>query len=159
LAADVHFVPVTSAHVLELAQQMRAADVAECAALGLTPMRAVVDSIVESERGGWCAAVLFDGKLACCLGTAPLKHSLLGGTSKSIFWLLTSKVVDQHKLTFWRAGRKILKPLRALFGEFHQVVDARHTQALGAARSLGFQVLDPVAVGPAGLPFHPIVLR
>lgn len=136
--------------VIELALNMRDADVAECEAAGLSPVAALRQSVAQSV---YVRTLLFDNAVAAMWGVVPIESSLMSGQ----LWLLTGIGADEHKKDFVRLYRRELARLRTEWKELVNIVDARHSAALRLASSSGFEVLsEPVAVGPNSLPFFKI---
>lgn len=139
----------TLEHVEIVAARMRPADAAEVLASGrYGPREALEAGLKLSEM----ARTLFIGDEPLCM------FGMVVAGDWSIPWLLTTTLVDQHPLAFWRASKLVLAELRALYPLMQQMVDGRYTQALSWARRLGFRVDDAEPFGAAGLPFHRITL-
>lgn len=131
---------------MHVAQHMRAEDAAECAAGGLNPMQAVVQS-VDISVAWWAWEV--NAVPACVFGYS--LPTLLGGELRP--WLLTTPLVEQHKFAFARDSRAVLEVLRARFPVIRGTVDARYMTCIRWLRWLGFLVFaEPIMVN--GNVFH-----
>jgi len=154
VTAELRIVQPTSAHLLELAATMRAADRLEVDALGFSPQAALEASLRVSS---WAAAALINGHVAALYGVAEDSgSSFLAPTG--VAWLLTGEAVDRWPLTFWRASKVVLRGMLERYPRLANCVDARHLSALSYLRRLGFRVLPAVPFGVQGEPFHPVVL-
>ena len=138
-ARSVSVVPVTDAHLQQLAPHLRPADVAEVdASCGLAPLEALRASVAVSEEA-W--AGLVDGEVVAVFGVAPAAgaaSSLLTGPEAHVVWLLTGMAVHKHAVTFARCSRLVLAAL------------------LSRYPALGFGVGTPAPFGVAQLPLVPI---
>ena len=156
-ARSVSVVPVTDAHLQQLAPHLRPADVAEVdASCGLAPLEALRASVAVSEEA-W--AGLVDGEVVAVFGVAPAAgaaSSLLTGPEAHVVWLLTGMAVHKHAVTFARCSRLVLAALLSRYPALCNAVDARNRAALRWATWLGFGVGTPAPFGVAQLPFVPI---
>lgn len=151
------FAPATLAHVEALAPTLRAGDVAEVQALGLSPLEALRQS-VESSDEAW--ALGLDGDLAAVGGVQVLhRATLLGPPESGSVWLLTGAAVERHRVSFAVATKQALRLLLRRYPLLVQAVDARYTAALRWARWLGGEVQPAVPWGPKEMPFHPVFWR
>jgi hypothetical protein len=149
-------VPATVSHAHALAATMRADDAAECAAFGLTPLDALLESLRASEVA-W--TLLLDGEPAAMWGAEPLRRTLLSEPGAASAWALTGTAVERHRKEFARVSRAGVAALLARYPVLFADVDARYARALRWVRWLGFTVLPAVPFGASGEPFHPIVLE
>lgn len=140
----------TPQHVDALQVAMRAADVRECNAVGLSSRRALEDGVKSSLSVVAC----FDGVPAAILGVEPSTRATLLSPSVAGAWMLTSDVVDRFPLTFWRHRHLGLEMLHQHADILWNCVDARHHRALRFLGALGFTIAAPRPLGPHGLPFH-----
>jgi hypothetical protein len=128
---------------------MRPEEVLECAAHGLTPEGALLDSLERSEEA---YAAIFDGQVACLFGVVHLatwNGERIGGA-----WLLTSDLVERHRKAFWRACRPALLELFERWDVLVNAIDVRHEKAIRWAERLGLQLGPAEPFGLAGEPFR-----
>lgn len=131
---DYAIVLATWAHVRDLAATMRAADKAECAALGYGPydaLRTSVGSTAEPFAG------LADGKVVCLFGVSNGLHP----------WLLASDDLLRHRREFLRASRAWVEGVRREYPVLYNWVGADNVLAIRWLRWLGFTVTDQVSRG------------
>ena len=147
----VQIIPATYAHVVDLANRMRTADMDEVyASSGMTPLEAS-DLSLRASSEAW--AVLFYDELACIWGVCP------GSDSSAIsrrgwVWMLTTDTVDQNKRLFMKCCWDILPSLLDRWDVLANAIDDRHHVALRWGARLGFQFRDPEPWGIDGLPFR-----
>lgn len=151
MAEKVEVVKPTEALVAELAATMRAGDIAEVYALGMSPQRALENSLDRSHAAG---AILFDGKVAAIYGLIYVEGPTVAGSKRALMWVLTSTVVDAHPLTFWRLSKQMVKALRSEFDVIFNDVDARYFAAVRWLKALGFELSPPRPHGQNRVPFH-----
>lgn len=151
MAERVQVVKPTEALVAELAASMRAGDLAEVYALGMSPQRALEHSLDRSHAAG---AVLFDGEVAAIYGLVQMEENTFVGTKRALVWVLTGAAVDAHPLTFWRTSKAIVKALKAEFDVIFNDVDARYLSSVRWLERLGFSISPPRPHGPNRVPFH-----
>lgn len=152
----VAIVEATRAHAESFVPLMRAADVEEVRALGLSPREAVLDSLEASEVA---FAALFGGEVAFLYGVVPLwRTALTGSSTTGQLWFLSGRAVDRHPKAFLRATRASLPRLLERYAVLTNVIDARYAGALRWARWLGATLYPPRPFGPEGVPFCPFVV-
>jgi len=145
-AASVVIERATERDAEELASQIRMDDALELAAdTGAEPL-----AVLLAALGGNTWALRIGGEVAAIFGVTVA--SSLGGTASA--WMITSRAVERHPVTFWKLCRSELPKLLERFGSLWNFIDARHTRALRWARRLGFQISEPQPYGALGLPFH-----
>lgn len=160
LPPDAVIVPATAEHAAALALELRSGELAELEAQGFeSPLDALRAGLRMSDE---CCSALYRGRVVAMFGIgrdASGPTSTLGGDWVGSLWFLTGE-------GFPLAARHFMKPARALVAlmlERHlvlaTVIDARYDAALRWARWLGFEILAARPYGPAGLPFHPALLR
>lgn len=142
----------TQKDALHLAAAMRAADAAECVAIGCTPLEGVVESM---KRSLFSHTVEFDGQPAAIWGVV----QDVGHLDVGMVWVLTSNVVDRHHNRFWRTSVRVLRGLASVRPVLFNFIDARYEKALRWAARLGFEIQTAVGFGPQSLPFHPAIYR
>lgn len=147
-------IEATHAHIAELAENMRADDVREIAAMsGLTPLGALNQSRVMTRVV--TAGLNEEGRVVCMFGIAQL--SLV--SPKGIPWLLSSSLIEGYGLPLIREGRKWLAGAMEEFSFLINYVDARNLTAIKLVRGLGFTVGETFPVGRDGELFHVFEMR
>ncbi len=141
-------VPATHEHARCLV--LREGDALEVAALGLTPLQALRQSI---ERALWAEAYLVDGEVAAIVGLG--LGSLLGGPG--VPWLLTGPACERHRKTFLVESRLQLARMRARVLPLVNFVHADYGRAQRWLSWLGFTLEPPVLV--CGAPFRRFILE
>jgi hypothetical protein len=132
VAHSLHIEPAGLSHVLAVARDLRAGD-------------------------AYCA--FFDGAPAALFGVVPYAGaSPLQGSARGNAWLVTTNVVDRHKVSFVRASRIALAHLMERYEYLECLVDARYEGALRWAAALGFQVGE-LCPDPAPPGFKNISIR
>lgn len=139
----------TEAHAVELAANLRAADIQELAASsGASPLEAVTQSVAVSpdayvaldEHGVIAAWGVGVGSLASSVGSP---------------WLLaTERMAGRYRRQLLALSRIHVARMRRQFSYLTNFVDARHAQSLRWLRWCGFVIHPPEPYGVAGLPFH-----
>lgn len=146
MAANVVIVPAAIAHVYLLAANMRAADRAEAVGLGADPKRALRLSFRQALMR---RTAFVDGAIAAMWGLAGDCLSDVGYP-----WLVTSAAIERLPLTFVREGRRQLAAMLRLKPILENVVAADYAGAVRFLEILGFTLEEPIAMGPAGLPYR-----
>lgn len=129
---------------------MRPADVAECAALGVEPLFAVLESMRVSASS---VAILIDGHVAA-VGGYRLEPCPLLAPRSAVAWVLTSGVVERHPIAFHRTVREWLAAMGEHVDVLWNQVDARHVSSLRWLERLGFKLSEPKPLGPNGALFR-----
>ncbi|WP_322470295.1 hypothetical protein SOM08_06215 [Hydrogenophaga sp. SNF1] len=144
----VETVQPTSAHVDELADNLRAADRVELRCSGHTDHRkAIADSLACSTH---MATVLIDGRVAAILGLAPL--SLVCGVAAP--WLLGTDLVTRHRRALMRLAPSYIGAMLRAYPHLVNMVHADNEFAVRWLRRAGF-TFHPAQPHPAtGAPFH-----
>lgn len=141
--------------ILHVATHMRAADIAECMALG---ERDLVDVLTDGvRRSVWSRTVLIDGEPACILGVAP-HGSMLTATS-GVPWMLGTDLVTQHRRAFIRTAPAYIEKMLGTFSHLLNYVHADNVQAVRWLRRAGFTVHPAVEAGQYGAMFHFFEMR
>lgn len=136
--------------VLHVATHMRAADIAECNAMG---ERDLVDVLRTGVRSSvWSHTVLIDDVPACILGVAP-HGSLLTATS-GVPWMLGTDLVTRHRRAFIRTAPAYIEKMLGTFSHLLNYVHAENVQAVRWLRRAGFTLHPAVQAGPYGAMFH-----
>ena len=139
-------------HVAPVAEGMRAADRAECAAVGLEPMPAL-EAAFKSSAVTWTASVA--GEPMCIFGVGAASFLSREGSP----WLLGTDLILAHQLGFLRRSRAVVAEMLGLFPRLANVVDARNAMSIRWLRWLGFRVGDPFPFGLRGEPFRPFEME
>ena len=148
--ADARFVPVRAEHIEQLAATLRAADLAECLVSGFSSaLEAVALSVERSDLAG---AWVVNGRVGAIFGCTAT-GSVLGPPVEGIAWVLTSEVVRENPLRFYRDARRALAEMQRYCPVLFNFVDGRYAGALRFTASLGFKVSPPAPWGPNGQPF------
>ena len=141
----------TPAHVAELAQTIRSADVEEVWAMThQTPRQALQQAVTRQTRTG-----LADGEVLCIFGV----HSptVLGMTG--VPWMLSSDALPKHARAFLRGSVEWIEMIRHQYSLLVNYVDARNLMAIRWLKWLGFELQEPVPYGAEQLPFHRFEMR
>lgn len=146
---QVIFAPPTEADISYIATHMRAADVAECRAVGFTDMHQVLRDEVELSVLCWTCHL--DGVPAALLGVTPLT-GLLGETG--VPWLLGTDEVVRNRRAFIRTSAAYIERMHAAFSHLLNFVHAENTQAVRWLKHAGFTVHPAQPFGVRGAPFH-----
>lgn len=143
--------PATEAHEAQLAANLRPADAAEMmASHGIEPLFGI--QLARRHSPG-TKAILSGDRVVAMFGVAPM------GAGTASVWLLASGLVKRLPVAFMRTCREEIRHLTEAWGLLVNMVWEKNKQALRWLRALGFEVLEPVPYGVAGLPFHPVRLR
>lgn len=131
----IELVRASPAHVGRIANRMRAADVAECAAMGFTPKRALRHSLMASSEV-WTAKV--DGIPEAMFGL--VITNALCGTGRP--WMLGSEAIYQHPREMIRGGERFLARWLGTCPELSNYVSAHNMRAIRMLRRWGFDISD-----------------
>ncbi len=146
-------IPASDADALYLAPRLRAADRLEAeAATGMDPLDALRQSLSLSVEA-WSGTA--DGEVICMFGVGALSIAAGEGCP----WLLGSDLVERHGMAFARRNRLLVRHWSSMWPVLRNWVDVRHTVAIRWLGWMGFALAEPVAYGPARLPFHPFEMR
>jgi hypothetical protein len=142
-------VPGLVCHAVELAANMRQADIDEVWAAGhVTPLQSLLQS-VEGSRDTF--AGLADGKVVCMFGVGTT--TLISDVA--IPWLLGSADLPKHSIAFLRANKARIQEMKQNYKVMRNFVDARNHKAIRWLKWLGFDILPPQSFGADKMPFHP----
>lgn len=149
---DIKLVEATPELAEQLAATMRPEDVAELAALRITPIEGLLESLRKSELA---FAVLLAGELSAIFGVGQLE-----GVAVKVghAWVLTGEPVARHRRAFMMASAQAVELLLGLYPVLFNVVDARYDASLRWLRWLGFQLGPPQGLGPDAAPFRAAML-
>ena len=149
--AEITFLRPTAAHVDELAQRMRRADVAELHALGEINVNEVVAAGVRDSVHSWACAV--DGRLLFLAGVAPLRAHLLC-ENIGVPWLLGTDEMTRHARKLIRLQAPYIALMLKTFPRLVNLVHADNAQSVRWIKSLGFDLQAARPHGPFGAPFR-----
>ena len=134
------FVPTEACHVQAIAERLRADDVLEVQAAGLTPRGA----IWRSWRRSIFANTIFVGdEIAAVYGVGGCPLGRVGEP-----WLLTTPAVERAKAATLMEGRAFVHQMLAIFPELKGKVSADYRRAVRFLEVLGFTLSEPFAFGP-----------
>ncbi len=153
MVTEATVVPATRELAELLAPLMRAEDVAELRAGGLTPLEGLLQSIEGSDVA---QAVMVGGQVGAMFGVGPL-----AGVNERVgqVWFLTGRLMSKHPAAFVRLARPAIASMLELYPVLFNVIDARYAAAVRWVKWLGFEVGEPQPFGPAGVLFVPARLR
>lgn len=140
--------PTTIGHMVDLAENMRGANVDEVwASHRHRPGMAVYGAVTQSEASQtW----LSDGQVLCIFGV----HRLSELSSVGSPWLLSSEAVLKHTREFFRTSKREFMSMTQDYSFLYNYADARDAYALHWLKWLGFEIEDAEPFGWMGLPFH-----
>jgi hypothetical protein len=138
----------TSAHVEELAANLRRADRAEIEAAGhRDATKAIADSLALSTHMG---TLLFDGQVVAIFGLVPL--SLVAGVAAP--WLLGTDLVVVHRRALMRLAPSYIAAMLRAYPHLLNLVHADNALAVRWLRRAGFTLHAPQPNPVTGAPFH-----
>lgn len=138
-------------HVAALGVNLRAGDLSEVQAAGMTGQRALFRSWRQAY---YSATALVDGEVAAIWGVGGSPMGRIGRP-----WLLTSPAVEKARFAILRVGRGEVGKMLGIYPEMRGFVDSRYEGALGLLRLLGFDLSDPMPFGPNQAPFCQYSIR
>lgn len=157
LAGSVRFEAATRAHAEALAELLRPEDVAEVVAFGYATGRDALIASLESSEEAF-SALTDDGEVLAMWGVIPLRQTMLGEVG-ALIWFLSGRGFPRYAKTLSKAARIAVRVLGERYGTLGNYIDARYEAAVRFARWVGFQVGEPVPVGPHGHLFRGAILR
>lgn len=138
-------------HVLA---HMREPDRLECAALfGEGHEESMLRRSVAVSILAW--ALCFDDIPAAVFGVSS------AGTLTSdvgIPWLIGTDAIDKNRGAFIKLNRIYIPKMLELFPRLVNQVDVRNVKSVAYLKRMGFTMLEPIQVGPSGMPFHPFFM-
>lgn len=140
----IEIVPASMDHVHAI--DLRAADAAEIAAHGVSKEKGLRVSL---ERAIWADAYLVDGEVAAILGCG--MSSLVGGHVTP--WLITGTPVERVRKSFAKLARARIAEMRKQHPLMVNYVHAEYADSLKFMAWLGFDIGDPMPLGPLAAPF------
>jgi len=138
----------TEAHIRDLAENMREADLQECVAFGCPDSNEAVRTSVELSTECWACTV--DGRVLAIFGL--MVNSAL--ERRAVLWLLTSTLVDRRPKLFVSLARKALASMRRSWPKLSVGIDTHHQAALRFASRSGFSSMCTYAHPDTGEPFR-----
>lgn len=132
----IAFVPAEAWHAQHVGEQLRAADRAELALMGLQGPGAALESLRQSVAA---STMLLDGEPVALMGLGVV--DLVGGIGCP--WMLTTPGVERCRRSFVRAAREMVEQALQITPRLENLVDARYAGAIALAERLGFTVDAP----------------
>lgn len=151
--AVVELVPATLEHAASIAARLRQSDRDELAASGFGDVAATVANGVITSPRSWVLCV--DGVPEAIAGVSPV--SLLGSLGSP--WMVATDVMEAHQRAFLRVSRPVVKEMTRLYGVLVNYVDDRNTVSIRWLKWCGFEMGEPVAYGPFGMPFRRFMMK
>lgn len=145
--------PASVADMLYLAENLRAADVAEVGALGYSPVVALLTGYKTSSICNVMTPVDSD-KPVGVYGVCPSPHPEVG-----IIWMLATPELEKHQIKFLRRCRQAIAELFGDFKILHNFTDARNTVHHRWLNWCGAVALRKVPLGTQGEDFFEFVIR
>lgn len=143
----------TPADAFAVAADLRPADRAECAALSVDPVDALLDGVQFSALA-WTAVI--DGAPAAVFGVRPA-GTLLDDTGTP--WLLGTPAVVRYQRAFMRHSAEYIAEMLSAFPHLLNFVHAENTHAVAWLRRMKFQFQPAAPHGPLGALFHRFEMR
>ena len=146
--------PATFEHAEAMRGKVRPADIEEYMALTAEgTVEAAVKTGVSMSVKSWAGVI--DGEVVCVCGVAPVPQMPESGA----VWLVGTELMDRAPIEFLRHSRRILAEMLGVFPHLWNFADSRHTKALQWLQWLGFDIYEPIPLGPYGFPFHLFEIR
>lgn len=144
---NIEMVDATTAHLDELALNMRDSDVREVMAMSDRGIRTTLQlSFDMSSRVESC---LIDGRVAAVWGIAPIDGEV------GVPWMLGTPLIDLHPKVLISESKRQLRLMLNEFNHLQQWVDIRNEASVRWLRRLGFLFGDPQPIGLGGELFYP----
>ncbi len=137
-------------HLFWLANNMGEEDRAECAALGLGPLRAL-ELGLDHSVAAWTALKVPEHRPLCIFGVMPLGGVLSGVGAP---WFLSTPELRKYAIRFLKDCDDYLLRMLDIFPTLVEWIDVRHTRGVKWVRWLGFELTGPVAWGPFQMPHY-----
>lgn len=132
---DINIVPSVAGDVLELKDNLRAEDIQECQAAGLTPLKALVEAYVLSEL---CYSAKVNGKTEAMFGVTSFQQPKGYGA----VWYLGSDVSFKYPIALVKGGRQYMEEWLQKFNVLYNRVDARNLRHIEWLKCIGFKFTD-----------------
>lgn len=129
---SVNIVPSVAGDVFELQDNLRAEDIQECQAAGLTPLKALSDAYVLSEL---CYSAKVNGKTEAMFGVSSFKQPKGYGA----VWYLGSDESFRHPIALVKGGRQYIEEWLKKFKVLYNRVDARNLKHIEWLKCVGFK--------------------
>jgi hypothetical protein len=140
-------------HIPAIAVNVRPEDRAELWAAGcIGPAEAMEKSLARSSCA-WTGFV--EGVPVAMFGVCP--GSIITGTG--IPWMIGTNLLDRHARTLMVRSKRHIQRMAQGFDRLENYVDSRNVKAVRWLAWLGFTILDPVPMGPFGVPFHRFIMK
>lgn len=126
---------------------LRKSDARECFALGLTPIKAIKESVEESLAS---YVILVDDEIVALWGYGT--RNMMNGIAYP--WCLTTPALEKHKVYFARGSIAAKRYLLSQFVRLEVLVDAHYLAAQNWLEWLGFSKHpNAILMGPNNSPF------
>ena len=132
-----------------LLANMRKKDIDECKAYGMSPGRAIRNSLKNSlyAKSAW-----LDGEIIAMIGLAGSIISDVGCP-----WMLTGNGIEKVKFTFARIAIEELDAMHNYKTVLSNYVQADYHEAVKFLGLVGFSIHSPRKIGKNGVLFHQVV--
>lgn len=135
----VEIIPSELEDVFELKDNLRAEDVQECQAAGLTPQQALLDAYVLSEL---CYSAKVKGKTEAMFGVSSFNQPKGYGA----VWYLGSDESFKHPIALVKGGRKYVEEWLKQFKILYNRVDARNLRHIEWLKCVGFKFTNSTTI-------------
>lgn len=137
----MRLVEASPSHIPMIANDMRPADVAECAALGRDPHDALSHALRISL---WALTAIVENRPHAMMGVA--SRNMLEGVG--IPWMLGTDRIYDHPRDMIRNAPAVLGEMHRTFATLENLVSADNDRAVRYLRHVGFEFCtDPINVG------------
>lgn len=133
----------------DLLANMRRKDIEECRAFGMSPGRAIRNSIRSSI---YSKSVWREGKIIAMIGLSGNLISEVGCP-----WMLTGNGIEKVPFTFAKVAMIELDEMHKYKRVLSNFVKADYTEAVRFLSAVGFSIARPRQVGKNGVLFHQVV--
>lgn len=134
-----------------LLANMRKKDIEECKAFGMSPGRALRNSMNSSL---YSKSVWMDGKIIAMIGLSGNVISEVGCP-----WMLTGNGIEKVPFTFAKVAIKELDEMHKYKPVLSNFVQADYHEAVRFLSAVGFSIASPRQVGKNGVLFHQVVRK
>lgn len=138
----IRFEQATIEHAEAMAPRVRANDVREVAALGMSAAEALRHSV---EASLLAEAAVVGEEVGAMWGVCP--WSLVG--TKGLMWMLGTEHVARHPKVLLRVSRAFVQKAHAIYPQLECLVDLRYHQAVRWVRWMGFAQERRLTLGEA----------
>jgi hypothetical protein len=142
---QIEFRQARASDVAIVAQRLRAADIEECRAQGVTPRAALRAGLSDSAL---CWTLLANGVPAAMLGVAPLR----GEPGVGIPWFLGTDLVP--RVAYMRLSAEYIAKMLGAFPHLLNYVHADNARSVRWLKRVGFSLADAKQMGPKNAMFH-----